>query len=81
MALQRVIGTTKRAENMAKFGTVAVLVNWPKENVNIYILTQRATFISCNNSPKVETAHIVFFAVFLGANPFERLYISSADTI
>ena len=53
MALQRdtiVIGTTKRAENTAKFGTVAVLVNWPKENVNIYILTQRATFISCSNS-------------------------------
>jgi len=50
MAVQRVIGTTKRAENTANFGTVAVLVHWPKENVNIYIHTQRATFISCKNS-------------------------------
>jgi len=50
MAVQRVIGTTKRAENTDKVGTVAVLVNWPKENVNIYIHTQRATFISCKNS-------------------------------
>ena len=63
---------------MAKFSTVAVLVHWPGENVNIYILTQRATPISCNNSlQKVENSHFVFFAVFWGT----ILSISSADTI
>jgi len=54
-----------KTENAAKYGTFAFLVHWPRENVNIYILTQRATLISCNNPlPKVETAHFVFFAVY-----------------
>ena len=48
MALQRYCEWYyKKKEDTAKFGAVAILVHWPRENVNIYILIQRVTLISC----------------------------------
>jgi len=48
MALQRYCEWYyKKTEDTAKIGTVAVLVHWPRENVNTFILTQRATPILC----------------------------------
>ena len=37
-------------ENMAKFGTVAVLVHWPRGNVDIHIFTPST--LSNNPLPK-----------------------------
>jgi len=63
---------------MAKFSTVAVLVHWPGENVNIYILTQRATPISCNNSLQKLKIPTLCSLLYSGG---QILSISSADTI
>jgi len=49
-------GTAKGCDNRntAKFGTVAVLVHWPRENVDIYIFTPSAMLILSNTAEKLK---------------------------